>query len=100
MSTRRTSKSGRARYTTGVKDRLCPQCGHVTRGVSLCSHCFERSPAGKAEARHRAFMKKYEALADGGPCACCTHWGRGGCGLGFPEAGSTYAADCPALIAI
>lgn len=99
MSSKRTKRAGRPTYTTGVKDRLCSQCGGVTRGVTLCAYCFERSPAGKADAAYRAFMKKYEPLADGGPCVSCTHWCGSKCGLGFPEAGSPYAVDCPALIA-
>lgn len=83
-------------YTNGVRDRLCKECGSVTKGVELCCHCFSRSPAGKAEAAYKALMKKYVVLMDGGPCQGCSHW-CGRCSLGFPEGGSAYAADCPAM---
>ena len=27
-------------------------------------------------------------------CFDCVHWKRGGCDMGFPEAGGSFAADC------
>lgn len=96
MKMRSARNSRRSTYTTGVKDRICPQCGGVTKGVLLCSECFHRSPAGKAEIAEKQRMKKYEAVEGGGPCADCLHWSNH-CSLGFPEGGSPYAADCPAM---
>jgi hypothetical protein len=32
-------------------------------------------------------------------CVECLHWRRDNCGLGFPEAGETFASDCAAYIA-
>ena len=96
MKMRSARNSRRSTYTTGVKDRICPQCGGVTKGVLLCSECFHRSPAGKAEIAEKQRMKKYEAVEGGGPCAECLHWSNH-CSLGFPEGGSPYAADCPAM---
>lgn len=96
MKLRRARNSRRSTYTVGVKDRLCPKCGGVTKGVLLCSDCFFKSPEGRAETAQRAMLKKYEAAEDGGPCQGCLHWARR-CSLGFPEGGSPYAADCPAM---
>lgn len=96
MKLRSRKHSSLPTYTNGVRDRLCVQCGGVTKGVQLCCHCFDRSPAGRAEAAQRLLMKKYEALPDGGPCQGCLHWD-GHCSLGFPEGGSPYAVDCPAM---
>jgi len=96
MKMRSAKNSRRPTYTCGVRDRLCPQCGGVTTGVLLCSDCFSRSPAGRAEVAQRQRMKKYEAIENGGSCAGCLHWS-GYCSLGFPEGGSIYAVDCPAM---
>lgn len=42
-------------------------------------------------------MRKYEPLANGGPCSSCMHW-FSKCGLGFPEGGTRFACDCPAML--
>ena len=42
-------------------------------------------------------MRKYEPLADGGPCASCAHWSDKCC-LGLPEGGTRFAEDCPAMV--
>jgi hypothetical protein len=96
MKMRNARNSRRATYTSGVRDRICPQCGGVTKGVLLCSDCFYKSADGKAEMAYRQRMKKYEPLQGGGPCAVCLHW-TDRCSLGFPEGGSPYASDCPAM---
>lgn len=42
-------------------------------------------------------MRKYEPIENGGPCEGCKHW-FSKCGLGFPEGGTRFAAECPAMI--
>ena len=42
-------------------------------------------------------MRKYEPLADGGPCSSCAHWSDKCC-LGLPEGGTRFAEDCPAMV--
>lgn len=63
----------------------------------ICAECYRKTPAGKAEMREEVRMRKYEPLANGGPCSSCMHW-FSKCGLGFPEGGTRFACDCPAML--
>lgn len=47
--------------------------------------------------RYEARMRKYEQIEGGGPCVGCQHWYHK-CGLGLPEGGTRFAADCPAML--
>jgi len=86
-----------ARYSLKINTRLCVQCGKSTRNPVYCNKCFVQTPGGKAERRMESIKAKYKPMDCGGPCAPCIHWSNQ-CYLGFPEAGSKYAADCPAML--
>lgn len=86
-----------ARYSQKINTRKCVQCGKSTRNPVYCNKCFVQTPEGKSERRMEWMRSKYKALECGGPCTPCIHWS-GKCGLGFPEGGSVYALDCPALL--
>ena len=86
-----------ARALPRLNTRPCHNCGRETRNPVICAECYKKTPAGRAEIRDEVRMRKYEPIENGGPCEDCKHW-FSKCGLGFPEGGTRFAAECPAMI--
>ena len=94
----------------------CPSCGSLAlfviesrplsnggrRRRKRCSRCAEKFTTYEiSQEEYKALRRGTRVTREPKPklsCQDCPHWEATGCGLGFPEAGGIFAAECSCYV--